>query len=142
MPIFEYSSAFACSAQRLWAFHERPDVIKLLTPPLTPMRIIRQTGSLETGSEKEFALGIWPLEKRWLARHVEYEPGRVFADLQVTGPFRYWLHRHMFQEDGAGSRLIDRVEYEFWGGRLMDPIVRRQLGILFRHRHAVTAQRA
>jgi ligand-binding SRPBCC domain-containing protein len=140
VPVFEYSSSFACTVERLWAFHERPDVIRILTPPFTPMRIIRQQGGLEVGSEKEFALGLWPLEKLWLARHVEYQRGVLFADLQVKGPFRYWLHRHHFTAEGNGSRLTDRVEYEFYGGPLLDGFVRWQLGILFRHRHAATAR--
>ena len=124
--------------ERLWAFHERPDIIQLLTPPFAPGRMIRQSGGLEVGSEKEFALGVWPLEKRWLARHVEYERGVLFADLQVQGPFRSWLHRHSFAAEGAGSRLIDHVEYEFYGGPWVDRVVRWQLGSLFRHRHAAT----
>jgi ligand-binding SRPBCC domain-containing protein len=142
VPVFEHSSHFAFSVERLWAFHERPDVIQLLTPPLTPVRILRQTGGLEVGAEKEFALGVWPLEQRWLARHVEYEHLRLFADLQVRGPFRAWLHLHIFGAEGEGSRLTDRVTYEFAGGALFDRLIRWQLRRMFEHRHRVTGRMA
>lgn len=140
--MFEYTTEFPCSVERLWAFHERPDVIRLLTPPLTPVQIVRQAGGLEPGAEKEFLLGVWPLRIRWLARHVEYEHARLFADLQVAGPFRHWLHWHIFAPAAQGSRLTDRVTYDFPGGALVDWLVRWQLRRLFRHRHAVTARLA
>jgi ligand-binding SRPBCC domain-containing protein len=141
--VFEYTSAFPFSPQRLWAFHERPDVIKLLTPPLTPLHIVRQSGGLEVGAEKEFRIGVWPLQVRWLARHVEYEHERLFADLQVEGPFRYWLHIHVIAPEAkGGSRLTDRVTYEFPGGPVVDRFIRWQLNRMFHHRHAVTGRLA
>ena len=126
--------------ERLWEFHARPDVIQLLTPPGMPVRVVRQTGGLETGSEKEFVLGIWPLRMRWLARHVEFEAGRMFADRQIRGPFRQWLHRHVMSAEGTGSRLTDTVTYEFAGGAWTEPVVRWQLRRLFEHRHRVTGE--
>jgi ligand-binding SRPBCC domain-containing protein len=136
--VFEYSSEFSVSPERLWAFHERPDVIQLLTPPLTPLKVVRQSGGLEVGAEKEFLVG----GHRWLARHVACEPGRMFVDEQIAGPFRYWQHIHVVAWSAKGSRLTDRVTYDFFGGALLDPLIRWQLRRLFRHRHGVTGRLA
>ncbi len=35
-----------------------------------------------------------PIPLRWVAEHTEYEPGRLFADRQVSGPFASWYASH------------------------------------------------
>lgn len=140
--VYEHSTEFPFSPERLWAFHERPDVIQLLTPPATPLKLVRQSGGLEKGAEKEFLIGPPPFQIRWLARHVECEPGRMFVDEQVAGPFRYWQHIHVITWAAQGSRLIDRVTYDFPGGALAAPFIQWQLRRLFRHRHEVTGRLA
>ena len=48
-----------------------------------------------------------------VAEHVEYEPGRMFADRLVKGPFKKWLHRHVVTPRGANECVLtDDIEYE------------------------------
>jgi len=138
MPTFEFSSRFACPVEKLWAFHEREDALALLSGGFPPVRVLRQTGGLEPGSEKEILIGYWPLQVRWLALHRECEPGRRFTDLQVEGPFRHWQHEHLFAPEGEGSRLTDRVDFDFPGSAVMGWLVRWQLRRMFAARHAAT----
>jgi ligand-binding SRPBCC domain-containing protein len=114
----------------------------LLAPPFPPLKLVRQSGGLAAGAEKEFLVGVFPFQLRWLARHVECVPGRMFVDEQVRGPFRYWQHIHVITWSAKGSRLTDRVTYDFPGGVLLDWFVRWQLRQMFRHRHAVTGRLA
>jgi ligand-binding SRPBCC domain-containing protein len=40
------------------------------------------------------------------------DPPREFTDVQRRGPFRTWLHRHLFRAVGGGTELTDDVTYE------------------------------
>jgi ligand-binding SRPBCC domain-containing protein len=124
------------------AFHERPDAIVRLRPPWQPMQVLRRQGGLEAGAEVEFRVWMGPVPVRWLARHIAFEPGRSFTDVQVHGPFRSWVHTHRFVPQGEGTLLSDEIECSLPGAPVSDWLfgwtVRLQLTAMFRYRHAVT----
>ncbi|UOQ56217.1 SRPBCC family protein [Leucobacter allii] len=92
------------------------------------LSIDAHTGSMARSGERAVAgvtTGeIGPGESvTWRARHfgirfrmtsaiTAYDPPRRFVDEQLSGPFRRWWHEHEFVEDGAGTRMIDRIEFE------------------------------
>jgi ligand-binding SRPBCC domain-containing protein len=142
MPRFTYVSIIDAPLERVWAFHERPDAIELLTPPSTPLEVVSRSGGLEAGARIVFRVGRWPLRITWVAEHTDYERGRWFTDVQKEGPFRSWVHRHEFQNESGKTRLTDSIEFHLPGGELGDALagwaVRLQLRAMFRHRHEVT----
>lgn len=142
MPTFEYSSRLPAPVERVFAFHERPDALDLLAPPGKKMCVVRRQGGLEAGAEVEFRIPAGPFSIRWLALHTEYEPNRLFTDVQRKGPFRYWRHRHRFEPEGGGARLTDSIEFSLPGGPPVDALlgwlVKWRLRTYFRHRHQVT----
>jgi hypothetical protein len=78
---------------------------------------------------------------RWTARIVEFVQDKSFADDQVRGPFRRWLHRHEFQaevRDGQTGTLVrDVVDFELGWGSLGRPamfVVAHQVRGTFRYR--------
>lgn len=142
MLTFEYSSLIKAPVEKVWQFHEQPDALQLLTPPWQPVKIIRREGSLEIGAISEFLVMLGPMPIRWLARHVEYEPDKLFTDQQIEGPMKLWIHRHQFQAEGNYTRLTDKIQYEIPGGWLAELIlgwwVESRLHDMFRYRHTVT----
>lgn len=135
-------SRFRCTPAELFAFHERPDALALLTPPFAPVRVISPAPSLAKGAEAVLELGLaGPFKVRWHARHTVYEPPHRFVDVQVAGPFRAWRHEHIVRAGGDGAVLIDQVDFELPLRPLSNPalpIVRAQLEKMFTYRHAVT----
>jgi uncharacterized protein len=90
-------------------------------------------------------LRIGPITQFWIAEHAACEPGKMFRDVMVSGPFKKWEQTHLFGADGANaSWLEDRVEYEMplgWLGKTLGGwYARRRLGRMFAWRHEVTAQ--
>jgi ligand-binding SRPBCC domain-containing protein len=77
-----------------------------------------------------------------VARIVEYERGRHFADVQDRGPFRRWEHRHEFEaraRDGRDGTVVrDVLEYEVGLGVIGELAERlfvgRQMTRTFAHR--------
>jgi ligand-binding SRPBCC domain-containing protein len=136
-------SRIAAPAAVVFAFHESPGAVLRLTPPWERVELVEGGGSLRPGARVVLKTWVGPWPVRWVAEHTEYEPGRLFADRQVAGPFARWYHRHRFLDDGAGGTILrDEVDYEppfgplgrWLGGRFVE----RKLQKLFDFRHEAT----
>ena len=91
-----------------------------ITPPPLQVNLLRAPETLAEGDEMEFTLGLGPIAIPWLARITDVTP-TSFVDLQVSGPFQHWKHRHSFiPVDEATTDVVDEVEAElrrhpYWG---------------------------
>lgn len=137
---FQFTSLINAPLATVWAFHERPEAIQLLTPPDTPLIVESKTGGLETGSRIIFR--VTHLKIRWVAEHCEYEYQKLFTDRQVEGPFQTWYHRHRFEAQGSQTRLTDDIEFTLPFSPMSDWLVgwavKLQLNAMFRYRHSIT----
>jgi len=128
--------------QTLWSFHERPDILQILTPPWQPVQVIRREGGLAVGAISEFQISILFVSVRWVARHVECVPPYYFCDRQIEGPMTSWLHRHEFIANGEETYLVDTIDYEIPGGWLVQWLLKNwvnaRLRDMFRYRHQIT----
>lgn len=131
--------------ERVFAFHEQPGALALLTPPWERARVVRAARISEVGSVaivETRLFGVIPV--RWIARHTVYDPPRFFEDVQERGPFRRWRHRHIITPHAAGATLRDEIEYEpplGILGKLAEPfLIRPRLEKLFAYRHKVTRE--
>ena len=139
---FQHSSVINAPPEVVWKFHERPDILQLLTPPWQPVRVVRREGGLEVGAITEFKLFLGPVPLTWLARHTECDKYRLFTDTQISGPFEYWIHHHRFKLENGQTRLTDDITYLMPGGETIEFVsgwlVQAQLEAMFRYRHFVT----
>jgi len=131
--------------ERVFAFHELPDALERLTPPWETARVVQASPNLHVGATAVIETRLFGLiPARWVARHTAYDPPRMFEDVQVSGPFRRWRHRHIIEPHDAGAVLRDEVEYEpplGVLGRMMSPLlVAPRLRRMFDYRHAVTRE--
>jgi len=117
--------------ERVFAFHERPDALELLTPPFPPVRILYKSGGIHVGARVVLRIGF----TKWVALHTAYEKNRLFVDQQVEGLFKSWVHRHEFVAVGSKTQLTDNIEFELppvsWAAKFA-------LAQVFRYRHRVT----
>jgi len=142
---FVKESRIAAPPSTVFAFHETPGALSLLTPPWEKVEVVEGGGSLRPGSRVVLKTKLGLLSLRWVAEHTEYEQGRLFADRQVSGPFAEWSHRHLFLDDGAGGCLMrDEVDYEpplgALGRILGADFIRKKLTALFDYRHETVRQ--
>jgi ligand-binding SRPBCC domain-containing protein len=139
---FHHSSVIDAPVEVVWEFHERPDILKLLTPPWQPMEVVRREGGLGVGAITEFRILFGSIPLRWLAVHTECEPYRLFTDEQKEGPLPYWVHRHQFAPVEGKTRLTDAIAFSLPGGWLAEQmfgwVVLRELEQMFGYRHQVT----
>jgi ligand-binding SRPBCC domain-containing protein len=143
MPTFEKRTRIAAPPEQVYAFHERPDALRLLLPPWEHARLIEKTPGLGVGARTVIETRVGPFMQRIVAEHTACEPGRMFQDRMIRGPFARWLHTHTMDPDGeGGSWLVDHIEYTLPLGILGQigggAFVRRKLERMFAFRHAVT----
>jgi ligand-binding SRPBCC domain-containing protein len=142
---FKKESVIHASAERVFAFHEAPDAFERLQPPWQETEVVQPPTSLEVGTRVELRVKVGPFWQTMVAEHVEYEPGKMFADRLVKGPFSKWLHRHIVTPRGPNECLLtDDIEYELplgpIGKLFGGPFARRNLERLFDYRHRVTRE--
>lgn len=140
---FTKESVIHAAPERVWAFHELPDALERLTPPWERVRVVEKAQGLQVGSRviiETKLFGVFPA--RWVAEHTRYEPPRFFEDVQVSGPFKRWRHRHIIEQHASGATLRDEIEYEppfSLPGKLFAPfLVVPRLERMFLYRHDVT----
>lgn len=110
-----------------------------LTPPnlrfeiLTPAPIEMGVGALI-----DYRIRLRAIPMGWRTRITEWDPPHGFADEQLRGPYRWWIHRHRFTPDGDGTIMTDAVDYAVPGGPLAPLIhtlmVRRDVRRIFEYR--------
>jgi len=142
---YRKESEIAASAEVVFRFHERPDAFERLQPPWQTSEILQPPSSLEVGTEVILRVKVGPFWRRIVARHVAYEPGVMFTDRMVEGPFARWEHEHRVTPvDEHRCRLIDDIDYALPLGRLGrwfgGSMARSQLERLFSYRHRVTRE--
>lgn len=144
MPVFTRTVSLPRPVREVFAWHERPGALERLTPPWERVEILKQSGGIHDGGRVELRTKIGPFWSRWEVEHRGYDEGRVFHDVQRSGPFSSWEHEHRFRADGpADCTLTDAIDYELpfgWLGRLGSGLVQRKLERMFAYRHETLAQ--
>lgn len=147
MAVFEKRSTLGAPARDVFAWHRRPEALRALVPPWERVVVEQVPASLGDGERAVLRMAIGPFAVRWVAEHRGFvdrgDEGGEFTDVQVSGPFAAWTHRHRVAAAGPGAcTLEDRVEYELPFGRLGHALggalVRRRLERMFAYRHDAT----
>lgn len=139
---FTWSSTYPEStAAELFAWHSRQGALERLLPPWQKNTILSRQGGIAPGGEVTLRLQAGPISFHYRGRHIAWEPGRMFHDIQERGPFASWSHRHSFHDSPDGSVLEDEVEFALPGHRFLPGwlhrLVDQELSRLFRHRREV-----
>jgi ligand-binding SRPBCC domain-containing protein len=138
MRIFEYraSTRVPRPLAEVFAFFTDAANLEKLTPPwlrfeiLTPPPIEMLPGTL---IDYRIHLRFIPL--RWRTRITAWDPPRRFADEQIKGPYRLWIHEHTFETDGDATICGDYVRYAVPFGALANRLmVARDVRKIFAYR--------
>lgn len=142
---FTKESVINASPKRVFAFHELPDAFERLVPPWEDAKIVQKANIAEVGSRAILEQKIFGLiPSRWVAEHTAYDPPRMFEDVQISGPFAKWRHRHIIEPHEEGAVLRDEIEFEppmSIIGDLAAPLfILPRIEKMFDYRHRVTKE--
>ena len=110
--------------------------LEVLTPPWLNLSISTPTPiEMRPGTLIDYRLRFRGVPLRWRSEITVWDPPHRFADVQVKGPYRQWVHEHSFVEQDGGTLAGDRVAYAVWGGALANKLViRRDVERIFDYR--------
>ena len=141
---YSRKTLLASSVQSVFDWHLSPEAILILTPPWQPMEVIEYS-ELAENSLAVFRTRILGIPFYWEAEHFDVQLNKQFCDRQVKGPFRTWIHRHLFLAKGNETCLmIDEIDFTLtrarWINRILGNVIYRKIDALFEFRHQVLQQ--
>jgi ligand-binding SRPBCC domain-containing protein len=120
--------AFFCDARNLERITPPELGFEITTPPPIGMR---------EGARIEYRLSLFGLSFPWHTLITEWSPPHAFTDVQLSGPYAQWIHRHTFSGTDGGTLMLDEVRYRLplpLLGLAGYPLVRLQLARIFGYR--------
>lgn len=112
--------------------------LERLTPPslrfqiLTPLPIEMTVGALI-----DYRIRLRGFPMRWQSEVTLWEPSHRFIDEQRRGPYRLWVHEHIFTPQDGGTLAKDIVQYAVVGGAIVQRMfVASELRRIFEYRNA------
>ena len=122
----ERTQAIARPPDAVFAFFSDPANLEAITPPWLRFRIVEAPSRLARGSRLSYRLRLFGVPIRWRTEIVDWTPPRSFTDVQLSGPYRLWMHTHRFGPAPGGTEVYDNVRYRVPGGPLA-PLAQRLL---------------
>jgi ligand-binding SRPBCC domain-containing protein len=119
--------------------------LEAITPRWLAFRILQgQQETVAPGTRLVYRLRLFGIRLRWVTVIERFRADLGFVDVQVSGPYRSWVHSHVFTAVPEGTLMDDRVDYELplgGLGRLVQPLIALQLRAIFRHRRRAVVLR-
>lgn len=143
----EQEQRLPLTLEEAWEFFSSPRNLDAITPPELGFRIVSLPGErMYEGQIITYRVKIAPgLWLPWVTEIKAVEEGRAFVDEQRFGPYRFWHHRHRFEEIPGGVVMTDLVHYALPFGPLGNLVhrcfVRRKLRRIFEFRREILQRR-
>lgn len=143
---FERAQTLPILLEEAWIFFSNPGNLREITPDSMGFEVTSDLPDrMYAGMVVAYKVRPFPLiPVRWVTEITHVDEPRLFVDEQRFGPYRFWHHQHHFRAVDGGVEMRDVIHYGLWGWPLtglMNLMVRRQLGDIFRHRSEVLARR-
>ena len=107
--------------EQVFRFFASPENLNLLTPPWVNFSILSpQSIEMAVGTIIEYRIRLRGVPVTWRSEITEWQPPFAFCDMQLRGPYRFWIHRHTFEEKPGGTLVTDHVDYGVLGGALVN----------------------
>jgi len=134
--VYESSIWLPRPLDEVFAFFSDASNLEVITPPWLSFSVVTPAPiEMRPGTLIDYRLRFRGFPLRWRSEITSWDPPHRFADAQVKGPYRQWIHEHTFVEKDGGTLAGDRVEYAVWGGALANAlVVRRDVERIFDYR--------
>lgn len=143
----EQRQALPISLEEAWDFFSNPKNLDEITPDEVGFEITHcPEGRMYEGEIISYRVKIAPMVwVRWVTEIKAVEELVSFVDEQRAGPYKFWHHRHFFEEIPGGVLMTDLVNYSvgmgFIGEVAHNVFVRQQLKSIFEGRRSFLAKR-
>lgn len=124
------------SVEKVFSFFGDAKNLQEITPPWLSFRILTP-GKIEVqkGTLIDYSLRWRGIPMKWQTEISEWEPCTKFVDRQLKGPYKLWVHEHIFESCEKGTLCKDVVTYAAPLQFLSKRIVQRDVESIFSFRH-------
>ncbi|MCX7913652.1 MAG: SRPBCC family protein [Thermodesulfovibrionales bacterium] len=132
------SQSICLLKERCFEFFKDPCNLYEITPDWLDFKMLNcQKVEVYEGAEFEYSIKVFGFKRMWKSKIIEYKPPDSFIDIQLEGPYKFWLHLHIFYDTPEGTLMKDLVTYSLplysipfhW-------LIKRQLKDIFSYRSA------
>ncbi len=137
----KFSREMPCDAEFLFNWHNSPGVFSRLLPGWEPLEVLSHPSELSGEKEVELKVTQGPVSFKWKLKHDSIKPPFSFEDYQVSGPFRYWRHKHEFKAlSENSSELIENLSFQspVLNKLISNTLIKDKLKRLFDYRFRIT----
>lgn len=110
--------------------------LERITPPWLHFEILTPDPiEMRPGTIIDYRLRLRGIPLRWRSEITVWEPPHRFVDEQRRGPYRLWVHEHLFSRHNGGTLARDVVRYSVPGGDVVHRLfVAPDLNRIFEYR--------
>lgn len=138
---FESTQELPAPLEAVFRFFADATNLETITPPWLRFRVTTpQPIEMGEGTLIDYRLRIRGVPVRWQSEITDWDPPHRFVDRQLRGPYRRWVHTHVFEPTADGTLVRDAVEYAVPGGGLVNRLlVRPDVERIFAYRRETLA---
>jgi ligand-binding SRPBCC domain-containing protein len=111
--LLERETEIARPRDEVFDFFCRAENLETITPASVGFHILTPTPiEMGVGTLIDYELSIYGLPIKWRTEITKWDPPNEFEDVALSGPYKQWIHRHVFTDTGGGTTLMkDIVRY-------------------------------
>ena len=96
-----------------WAFFSNPENLKIITPDYMGFNIVNpEKSKMYSGQIIKYKVSpLFNIKMNWVTEISHVKENKFFVDEQRFGPYKFWHHKHIFEEINNGIEAIDVLDY-------------------------------
>ena len=143
--LFNSSLTIDRPRDEVFAFFSNAENLERITPPELGFHIVTPRPiDIKKGTLIDYKLSVHGLSFCWRTEITRWDPPFEFIDMQLSGPYKQWIHLHRFTEPEPGKTLMeDEVRYRLPLeplGDIAQFFIERQLKYIFDFRRTVVEE--
>ncbi len=139
---FTYKTTVKSDLDSVWGFYKTSECFKSLTPSFLQTNVLQDLNDndqMSEGKVQKIEMSFYGLKLGWITMITEVKEQSYFKEICLKGPFRKWVHVHVFKDIAEGVLVIDEISYLPPFGRcngIMNMLfIKPVLKLMFQYRH-------
>ncbi len=118
MPHYTTTLEIARPVADMFAFFTRPRNLVQFTPPDWNLELVSAPEILALSSRLTWQGRRWGVSQKVIQEVSAFDADKLIVVEQKQGPLKLWVQTHHFEVSIAGTRIIEKIDYDPPGGML------------------------